>query len=88
MNPQEQQQAMQLKMAPFMMKMQEQNARLQSQQQVAGDKDETHLIGKLIDKVMTPDVAHSLVNEFTGTNLTLPSDQPPNTAGAGSSSGS
>jgi len=88
MNPQEQQQAMQLKMAPFMMKMQEQQARLDSHKQVADEKDETTLIKALIDKIMTPDVAHKLLNEYAGAGLTLPSDQPVNATGTGSPGGS
>lgn len=88
MNPQEQQQIMQQKMMPAILKMKEQQARLDSHAQVAQEKDETTLIKTLIDKLMTPDVAHSLVNEFAGTKLALPSDQPPaNAAGAGSSGG-
>lgn len=88
MSPQEQQQAMQMKMAPFMMKMQEQQARLQSHEKVADERDETQLIKALIDRIMTPDVAHRLLNEYADAGLTLPSDQPVNAAGAGASGGS
>ena len=88
MTPQEQQQIMQMKMAPAMMKMQEQQARLDSHAKVAEDKDETTLIKELISKLMTPDVAHKLLNEYADAGLTLPSEQPVNTGGAGSPSGS
>jgi len=86
MQPQEQQEIMQLKMIPFMQKMQEQQARLDSHKQVADEKDETTLIKSLIDRIMTPDVAHKLLNEYAGAGLTLPSDIPPPAPG-GSSGG-
>ena len=89
MSPQDQQTAMQIRMMPFQQKMQEQQARLDSHKKVSDDKDETTLIKSLIDKIMTPDVAHKLLNEYANAGLTLPSDQPPaNAAGTGSPGGS
>ncbi len=87
MTPQDQQMFMQQQQAPLQAKLAEQGQRLQSQQQVASEKDETALLKALLEKIMTPDVAHSLINEYTGTKLALPSDQPPVSAGAGSPSG-
>jgi hypothetical protein len=91
MEPEYKQTMMQLNMMQFQMKMQEQQQRLQSHQQVATDRDETQLIKALIDRIMTPDVAHKLLNEYADAGLTLPSDQPPaspNGNGAGASGGS
>lgn len=74
LTPQDQQQQMQMKMAPFMMKMQEQDARLKSHEKVAGDKDETMLLKAMIDRLLTPDAAHKLLNEFAGTDLPMSDD--------------
>ena len=88
MSDQDKQTAMQIRMMPFQQKMQEQQARLDSHKQVADERDETVLIKSLIDRIMTPDVAHKLLNEYAGAGLTLPSEQPVNTGGTGSSGGS
>ncbi len=82
--PQEIQGFLQMQMMPAMLKRQEQQDRLQSHERTATDKDETILIKALLDKIMTPDVAHKLLNELTGAGLTLPSDQPPATVDSGS----
>jgi hypothetical protein len=81
MSPQEQQALMQQKMLPAILKRQEQQDRLTNLKDIATERDETTLVKALLDKLATPDVAHSLVNEFAGTNLTLPSDIPPAPAG-------
>jgi len=83
MSPQDQQQAMAMRMMPFQQKMQEQQARLDSHKEVASEKDETTLIRELINRLMTPDVAHKLLNEYADAGLTLPSDQPPAPAAGG-----
>lgn len=83
MSPQDQQTAMQIRMMPFQQKMQEQQARLDNHKQVADDRDETMLIGKLIEFLKTPDIAHSLINAHAGTDLALPSDVPPPAPGGG-----
>lgn len=81
MSPQEQQSFVQLQMAPHMMEMQKQQARLDSHAQVSQEKDETTLLRELISKLATPDVVHNLLNEMTGTSLPLPSEKPePNPA--------
>ena len=71
------QKVMQMRMVPFQQKMQEQQARLDNHKTVSDDRDETMLIKSLIDRIMTPDVAHKLLNEYAGAGLTLPSDIPP-----------
>lgn len=76
MTPQEQQQSMQMKMMPHILEMQKQQARLDEHSDVAKEKDETSLLKALVEKLLTPDAAHALLNEFTGTKLTLPSDVP------------
>ena len=77
MSQQDQQMFIQMKMMPFQAKMQEQGQRLQSHEKVSEDRDEPALLKELISKIMTPDVAHKLLNEYADTGLTLPSDQPP-----------
>lgn len=86
MSQQDQQTAMQIKMMPFQQKMQEQQARLENHSQVADARDETLLVKTLLDRLMTPDAAHRLLMEYTGTQLPMSNDQAPNPAGAGSSS--
>lgn len=86
--PEDAQAFIQMKMMPIQLKRQEQQDRLQSHERTATDKDETTLVKTLLDKLLTPDVAHKLLNELTGAGLTLPSDQPPASASAGGTSAS
>lgn len=75
--PEELQGFMQMAMMPSMLKRQEQGDRLQSHERTATEKDETTLLKALLDKLLTPDAAHHLINQLTGSSLTLPSDTPP-----------
>lgn len=85
MTPQEQQMQQQRRMAPLQAKLAEQGQRLQSNEKIHEGRDETTLIKALLDRIVTPDVAHQLLNEFAGAKLTLPSDIPPQqNAGTGS----
>lgn len=77
MSQQDQQAFTQRQMAPLQAKLAEQGQRLQSHEKVSEEHDETQLIKALIDRIMTPDAAHKLLNEYAGTGLTLPSDVPP-----------
>lgn len=79
--PQEQQQFMQMKMMPEMMKRQMQQDRLQAHQQVTDSKDETALIKEALSKLLTPQAAHALLNEFVGTDLDTHSGNEPQPAG-------
>ena len=69
MTPQEQQALMQQKMMPAMMKRQEQQDRLDNLKSIAEERDETTLIKALLEKLMTPQAAHALLDEYTGTGL-------------------
>jgi hypothetical protein len=75
--PEDAQNFIQMKMMPEQMKRTQQQDRLQSHERTADNKDETTLVKALLEKILTPDVAHKLINELTGSDLTLPSDQPP-----------
>lgn len=80
--PEEAQAYLQMQAMPAMLKRQEQQDRLQSHERSQEQGDETKLLTMLLSKILTPDVAHKLINELTGANLTLPSDIPPQTASA------
>jgi hypothetical protein len=69
MTPQEQQDLMQQKMMPAMMKRQEQKDRLDNLKSIAEERDETTLIKELLSKLMTPQAAHALLDEYAGTSL-------------------
>lgn len=77
---QEMQAYLQMQAMPAMLKRQEQKDRLDSHERSQAESDETELIGKLLDFLKSPDIAHLLINELTGSKLTLPSDVPPQTA--------
>jgi hypothetical protein len=77
MSPQDQQNWVAHQTAPLQAKLAEQGQRLQNLKSIATDRDETTLIKALLEKIVTPDIAHSLINEYAGTKLSLPSDQPP-----------
>jgi hypothetical protein len=81
MSQQDQQAFIQRQQMPLQAKLAEQGQRLQSHEKVSEDHDETQLIKALIDRIMTPDVAHKLLNEYADTGLTLPSDVPSPTNG-------
>lgn len=81
-NPQQMQQFMMMRMAPEMMKRQQQADRLQSHERTAEQKDETTLINTLISKLITPQAAHSALDELTGSDLGR-LDEPPEPAGNG-----
>jgi len=79
--PQEIQQIMAMKMAPQQAEMAKQQARLDSATQNRQESDETKLLISLLSRVLTPDVAHSMINEIVGPGsggpLPLPSAPPP-----------
>lgn len=85
MSQQDAQTFMQLRMMPMQMKMMEQGQRLQSHERTQEGKDETQLVKALIERLLTPDAAHQLLNEFTGTSLPLSNEQPPAANGGGTS---
>jgi len=78
---QEIQQIMAMKMAPQQAEMAKQQARLDSATQNRQETDETKLLISLLSRVLTPDVAHSMINEIVGPGaggpLPLPSAPPP-----------
>lgn len=77
MSPQEQQQMQQQMMAPEMMKQQLQQARLDSQSQQKDSGNETKLLDTLLKQVITPDAAHAMLNDLTGSDaLPMSNDQP------------
>lgn len=69
MSPQEQQQFIQMKMMPEMLKMQMQKQRTDAHQQVTDSRDETVLLKTLLDRLITPQAAHTVLNELMGTTL-------------------
>lgn len=69
MTPEDQQAWQQKQMAPLQAKLAEQGQRLQSQQQVAEEKNDTELLKQLLAKLLTPQAAHQLLDEHAGTDL-------------------
>ena len=80
MSPEDQQKWQQQQMAQIQAKAQMQNDRLQAQQGIAEEKNETQLLKTLLDKLVTNEAAHSMINELTGDTLPKGDEQP--TAGA------
>ncbi len=78
MTPEDQQALAQRMAAPLQAKLAEQGQRLQAQNEMSDEKNETQLIKALLEKLMTPDAAHKLLNEFAGTDLPMSNDVPPN----------
>ncbi len=75
---QEIQSFMQQKMAPEMMKTQQQQMRLQSASENEDTRSDTVLLKALIEKLLTPDAAHGLVNDLLGAKLPMSNERPPN----------
>jgi len=69
MSPEEQQQFIQIKMMPEQMKMEMQKQRTDAHQAVTDSKDETTLIKTVLEKILTPQAAHLILNEYMGANL-------------------
>jgi hypothetical protein len=78
MSQQEQQEFIQMKMMPEMLKRQVQKDRLDAHQAVTDSKDETALIKTVLEKILTPQAAHLMLNEYMGTDLdTNTGNEPP-----------
>lgn len=80
MSPEEQQAFMQRQAAPAQEKMALQQARLDSHEKTADSKDETQLIKTIVEKILTPQAAHALLNDFTGLSLDTSTGKEPQPA--------
>lgn len=87
MNPQEQQQFVQMKMMPEMMKRQTQQARLDSHSQIQDAKDETAIIKTVLEKLVTPQAAHAILNALTNSSLPTGENDDAATAASANSGG-
>ena len=76
MTPEEQQQFAQQMQAENMAKMQLQQSRLDAQGQQTESKNETQVLTTLLKQIVTPDAAHSMLNQLTGAKLPLSNEQP------------
>ena len=82
MSQEEQQAMMQARNAQMQAKMAMQQQRLQAQGEMAEEHNDVLLMKTLLEKLVTPDAAHKLLNEYSGAGLPLSNDQPQATEAA------
>jgi len=71
MTPEDMQLFQQQMQAENQAKMAMQQARLQAQGEHQDSKDETILLKTLLEKILTPDAAHAMLNDMTGGSLPM-----------------